>query len=39
MAHVAAEVGSRAVRLAGRPRSERATGEPIGAAAVRSGEA
>ena len=39
LANVAAEVGSRAVRLAGRLRSERATGEPIGAAGVRSGEA
>ena len=39
LANVAAEVGSRAVRLAGRLRSERVTGEPIGAAGVRSGEA
>jgi diguanylate cyclase (GGDEF)-like protein len=37
--HAVAEVGSRAVRLAGRLRAERSAGEPIGAAGVRSGEA
>ena len=39
LAHAAGEAGSRAVRLAGRSRSERDAGEPIGAAGVRSGEA
>ena len=39
LAHATAEVGSRAVRLAGRVRAERSAGEPIGAAGVRSGEA
>ncbi|HEU0243250.1 MAG TPA: diguanylate cyclase [Candidatus Limnocylindrales bacterium] len=39
LAHATAEVGSRAVRLAGRMRAERSAGEPIGAAGVRSGEA